>query len=99
MIPDIGNRNGQYIGMTKPSFHRDDVEITHVKGSGPGGQNRNKRQSGVRLVHRPTGLTVWSTERRSQLQNLEAGMERLAEKVTRHFHRDPKRIKTRATRG
>ncbi len=76
-----------------------DVEITHVKGSGPGGQNRNKRLSGVRLVHRPTGISVFSTERRSQTQNLNAGLERLEEKVARHYYRPPKRHKTRRTRS
>lgn len=85
--------------MTKQTFSRADVEITHVKGSGPGGQNRNKRQSGVRLVHLPTGITIWSTERRSQNQNLEAGMVRLEEKVARHFYKAPKRVKTKKTRG
>ncbi len=37
--------------------------------SGPGGQHRNKTESGVRLTHLPTGITVSATERRSQLQN------------------------------
>lgn len=99
MIPDNPSPKRQYKKMTKHAFHREDVEITHVKGSGPGGQNRNKRQTGVRLLHRPTGITIWSTERRSQLQNLEAGMERLARKVAQHYYRPPKRVKTKATRG
>jgi len=34
--------------------------------SGPGGQHRNKTESGVRLTHGPTGVTVSATERRSQ---------------------------------
>ncbi len=28
-----------------------DLEIVHLKGSGPGGQNRNKRQTGIRITH------------------------------------------------
>jgi protein subunit release factor B len=45
--------------------------------SGPGGQHRNKTESGVRLVHRPTGVAVTATERRSQAQNRGAAVERL----------------------
>ena len=33
--------------------------------SGPGGQHRNRTESGVRLTHRPTGIVVLATERRS----------------------------------
>ena len=44
---------------------------------GPGGQHRNKTESGVRIVHPPTGVTVTATERRSQLQNRGAALERL----------------------
>jgi ribosome-associated protein len=46
---------------------------------GPGGQHRNKTESGVRLTHRPTELSVTATERRSQAQNRTAALERLRE--------------------
>ncbi len=84
-----------------PQFKLDlkDVEISHLKGSGPGGQNRNKRFTGVRAVHLPTGITVTATERRSQEQNYSAALERLAAKLEAHFHVDPKRYKTRPTRA
>ena len=45
--------------------------------SGPGGQHRNKTESGVRLTHPPTGVTVTATERRSQAQNRGMAMHRL----------------------
>lgn len=76
-----------------------DIEITFYKGSGPGGQNRNKRETGVRIVHLPTGITVTATERRSQPQNLEAAKERLTERLERHYHRPKARRATKATRG
>jgi protein subunit release factor A len=76
-----------------------DLEITHTKGSGPGGQNRNKRMTAVRVVHLPTGITVLSTERRSQGQNLSNALERLTEKLERHFYRPAKRVPTRKSRG
>ncbi len=47
--------------------------------SGPGGQHRNKTESGVRLTHPPTELTVTATERRSQSQNRGEALERLRE--------------------
>ena len=76
-----------------------DLEITHVRGSGPGGQNRNKRMSGVRIVHLPTGIITTATERRSQAQNLSAAMERLVGKLVLHDYRPPPRFATKKTRA
>ena len=58
-----------------------DCTIEFFIASGPGGQHRNKVESGVRLVHRPTGITVTATERRSQHANREAAFERMAERL------------------
>ncbi|HEY7419104.1 MAG TPA: peptide chain release factor-like protein [Ktedonobacteraceae bacterium] len=55
-----------------------DCDIDFFIASGPGGQNRNKVETGVRLVHRPTQVTVTATERRSQYANREAAYERMA---------------------
>jgi ribosome-associated protein len=77
----------------------DDVEVTHTKGSGPGGQNRNKRMSGIRLVHKPTGITVMATERRSQEQNLSHAFERLQAKLDDFFYVAPKRVPTKKKRS
>jgi len=52
-------------------------EVTTFVGSGPGGQHRNKTASAVRIAHLPTGVTVTATERRSQLRNRSAALERL----------------------
>ena len=55
-----------------------DCDLSFVRDSGPGGQHRNKRETGVRLVHRETGLVVMATERRSQTMNRTLAFERMA---------------------
>ena len=66
---------------------------------GPGGQHRNKTASGVRLTHRPTGLAVTATERRSQAQNRSAALARLREGLLA-LARTPKvRRPTQPSRG
>ncbi|HET9598644.1 MAG TPA: peptide chain release factor-like protein [Anaeromyxobacteraceae bacterium] len=68
-------------------------------GGGPGGQHRNKTESGVRLAHRPTGVTVTATERRSQLQNRGAALERLRTRLLALAREPRPRRATRPTRG
>lgn len=67
--------------------------------SGPGGQHRNKTETGVRLTHRPTGVTVTATERRSQLQNRGAALERLKALFVKASYVPEKRIATKPSRG
>ncbi|HNC95632.1 MAG TPA: peptide chain release factor-like protein [Myxococcota bacterium] len=75
-------------------------DIETLRGSGPGGQHRNKTESAVRLRHRETGLVAQASERRSQHQNLEVAAERLRTLLERHFAPPPPpRRATRPTRG
>lgn len=74
-------------------------EETFFIASGPGGQHRNKTESGVRLVHAATGVNVTATERRSQLQNRGAALERMRERLKALSHVPKPRRATRPTRG
>lgn len=67
--------------------------------SGPGGQHRNKTQSGVRLTHRPTELSVTATERRSQARNRSAALERLRDGLAALATVPKKRRPTRPSRS
>jgi protein subunit release factor B len=80
----------------RESLERDCMMEFFVAG-GPGGQHRNKVETGVRLTHLPSGLVVTATERRSQSANREAAFERMAEKlIERQRVRKPRRA-TRPT--
>jgi protein subunit release factor B len=76
-----------------------ECRIDTFVGGGPGGQHRNKTESAVRLSHGPTGLSVTATERRSQLQNREAALERLRRVLAAVTHVPKARRPTRPTRG
>lgn len=58
-----------------------DCDLEFFIASGPGGQRRNKVETGARLVHRPSGITVMATERRSQHANREVAFERMAARL------------------
>jgi len=76
-----------------------ECEETFFVAGGPGGQHRNKTESGVRLMHGPTGAAVSATERRSQARNRAAALWRLRERLEGLAHRPKPRRATRPTRG
>ena len=74
-----------------------DSDLEFIIASGPGGQHRNKVQTGVRLVHRPTGITVTATERRSQHANRETAFERMQARLEEFQRVEIPRKATRPT--
>ena len=73
VIPQFNNN--------QESISEDELEIEFTKSSGPGGQNVNKRETAVRIVHVPTGVTAFVSSERSQVQNKEKALEIVRGKV------------------
>lgn len=65
----------------KDSINPDDIDTETSKSSGPGGQNVNKRETAVRVIHRPTNIAVHVSSERSQEQNKEKAFNMLYAKL------------------
>jgi peptide chain release factor 2 len=69
-----------------------DLKIEFSRSSGPGGQNVNKRETAVRIVHMPSGLAVHASGERSQEQNREQAMAILRAKIFKRAEEEKKSV-------
>ena len=69
-----------------------DLKIEFSRSSGPGGQNVNKRETAVRVIHVPTGIAVHSSGERSQEHNRERAMNMLRAKIFKKAELEKKTI-------
>jgi len=69
-----------------------DLKIEFTRSGGPGGQNVNKRETAVRIVHLPTGLSAQASNERSQEQNREQALSILRAKIFKKAEKEKKSI-------
>lgn len=87
IIPELEKADGSI------KIAPDEIKIEFSKSGGPGGQNVNKRETAVRIVHLPTNLSVHVTSERSQEQNKEKALEMLRGKLFKKQEEDRKKEK------
>lgn len=78
-------------GLKDMELNEDDLDVQFARSSGPGGQNVNKRETAVRITHKPTNISVHVESERSQAQNKERALELLAGKLYKKQEEDRKK--------
>ncbi|WP_422930510.1 peptide chain release factor family protein [Singulisphaera sp. PoT] len=101
----MSQSSGGHPADTDPDRLVAECDVQRTRRSGPGGQNRNKVETAIVLVHRPTGIRAEANERRSQLENLKIAVFRLrlnlalSVRMVRDDARIPSRLWSSRCRG
>lgn len=74
----------------RTAIHPKDIHERITTGTGPGGQNRNRRATAIVLFHAPTGIEVKAEVERTQEGNRRVAMATLAQRVADHYAREAK---------
>lgn len=72
-----------------------ECDVETFRSSGPGGQNVNRRETAVRLRHRPTGIVVTCQKERSQFRNKQLALDILRERLCKRARKRRPRVPTR----
>ena len=76
-----------------------ECRVETFRAGGPGGQHQNVTESGVRLVHLPTGVRAGARDERSQHRNRSLALQRLRRKLEELSRQEKPRVPTRVPRG